>query len=147
MILRRILLAGGVCLRHTCMPWNIYFRRHISLGPHTIVISYDPDPIIPGALYGQSPTYFLFKKTLSYQTLVLLINCSKLMVGASIENLSAVNETWGFWLPCIDIPSIWQFLHWLLEGEGNWVKFMAVIKKILCFIFTDGTYHWMKYSK
>ena len=28
------------------------------LGPHTIVISYDLDPTIPGALYGQSHTCF-----------------------------------------------------------------------------------------
>ena len=35
-----------------------YFSRLISLGPYTIVTSYDPDPTIPGALYGQSHTCF-----------------------------------------------------------------------------------------
>ena len=37
---------------------RIYFSLRISLGPHTLVISYDPDPTIPGALYGQSHTCF-----------------------------------------------------------------------------------------
>ena len=37
----------------------IYLSRRISLGPHTIVISYDPDSTIPGALYGQSHTCYI----------------------------------------------------------------------------------------
>ena len=33
---------------------RIYFWRLVSLGPHTIVISYNPEPTIPEASYGQS---------------------------------------------------------------------------------------------
>ena len=31
-----------------------YFSRLISLGPYTIVTSYDPDPTIPGALTAEA---------------------------------------------------------------------------------------------
>ena len=36
-----------------------YFSRLISLGPYTIVTSYDPDPTIPGTLHGQSHTLLM----------------------------------------------------------------------------------------
>ena len=35
-----------------------YFSRLVSLEPHSIVISYDPDLTIPGALYAQSHACF-----------------------------------------------------------------------------------------
>ena len=39
---------------------RLYFSRIISLGPPTIVISYNSEPTIPGALYGQCHTCFGF---------------------------------------------------------------------------------------
>ena len=38
---------------------RIYFSWLISLGPHTIVIAYNPESTIPGASYGQCHTCFL----------------------------------------------------------------------------------------
>ena len=36
MILRRILLAGGVCLRHTCMPYIDLMNSNMSLNTNPI---------------------------------------------------------------------------------------------------------------
>ena len=41
---------------------KIYLSGRVSLGPHTIVISYDTDSTTPGALYGQSHTCFIIYK-------------------------------------------------------------------------------------
>ena len=38
--------------------FRTYFSRLISLGPHTIVIAYDPESTMPGASYGQCYTCF-----------------------------------------------------------------------------------------
>ena len=40
--------------------FRIHFSRLVSLEPHSILISYDPDPTIPGALYGQSHACFFY---------------------------------------------------------------------------------------
>ena len=37
---------------------RIYFSRLVSLEPHSIIISYDPDLTIPGDLYGQSHAWY-----------------------------------------------------------------------------------------
>ena len=49
---------------------RIYFSWLISLGPHTIVIAYNPESTIPGASYGQCHTcFFTSYKFVSYGTL------------------------------------------------------------------------------
>ena len=70
---------------------RIYFSWLISLGPHTIVIAYNPESTIPGASYGQCHT--CFNKNVDFW-----------VQPQSFLNKSPTCEVGGALSPCTEFP-------------------------------------------
>ena len=111
---------------------KIYFSRLISLEPHWIVISYDPDPTIPGALFGESHTFWqILKLKVKYTdslTDLLTTDRKTKAYRPLFENKNRFGD-YSLFLP-LSKRRVWKSLHEIfVKKEGQTIKCEQYITK------------------
>ena len=113
---------------------RIYFSWLISLGPHTIVIAYNPESTIPGASYGQCHTCLSVCQTLLCLTvkvdahfwifaMVLIWSLNRMhLIGNIIStafHLGPVHRTQDLFEFDTSIPILSQHMHKISSCHGT----------------------------